>query len=142
MTVPGAIADPQWRAPIIAGLASVPVTLVLQWRSAGSYVFVPVLFAGLVVGYLFAERPASSRRAGMQAGLVGGLALLGGGVRFLTDIPEYSFPIGLSVLAGLYTALVVVLYIGYFGLVGGIGGLVGGWLANRIGGSRSEPVAR
>ncbi|PGF15356.1 hypothetical protein CP556_03905 [Natrinema sp. CBA1119] len=134
------IAEPSWLYPIAVGLGSIPVTLLFQRLSIGDYVLAPVLSAGVIAGYLVAERPISSRRAGWRAGLIGGLALSWGGFRFLTLIPEYSFGLSTSVLAGFSTALVVGLYIVYFGLVGGFSGFVGGWLAGKIDGPRSLSV--
>lgn len=135
------ITDSSWLYPIAVGLGSIPATLLFQRLSIGAYVLAPVLFAGVIAGYLVAERPVSSRRAGWRAGLIGGLALLWGGFRFLTLVPEYPFDLSTSVLAGFSTVLAVGLYIVYFGLVGGFGGFVGGWLADRIDGPRSLSVA-
>lgn len=141
MGLPVTTLDRSWKYPIVAGLGSIPFTLFLQWLSAGNLVLVPVLFTGLVVGYLFTEQRISSRRAGWRAGLVGGLALLWGGFQFLALIPEYQFTIAGSALAGFSTALVVCLYIVIYGVIGGIGGAIGEWLANRIDGYRSVPIA-
>ena len=73
------LADDSFRSALFLGFFSIPFTVVLSWEPISDGVFViggsisgtPVLVAGLFVGYRYSRRGASSRRAGMVAGLVG-----------------------------------------------------------------------
>ena len=134
MESPVMITDRSWTYPIVVGLGSIPFTLLAQWLSAGTLVLLPVLLAGLLVGYIFAEQRTSSRSVGWRAGLVGGLALLWGGVHFITMIPEHPFSLAAAGFAFLSSAIVIGLYIVIFGVVGGIGGILGEWMADRVDG--------
>ena len=76
--------DDSFRAAIAAGLASVPVSLLLSWDSlsgegaATSPEFdgLALLVAGVFVGFYYHGRSTPTKRAGLWTGLTGGLAAL------------------------------------------------------------------
>ncbi|ELY54834.1 DUF5518 domain-containing protein [Natronolimnohabitans innermongolicus] len=138
----GPAIDREWTYPVLVGLASVPGTLFVQWSSIDSAVIVPVFVAGLIVGSLGSGRPVSSRRVGWRTGLIGGIALLWGGARFVATIPDYSSTAAISVLAAGLTVVAVALYIAVFGVIGAVGAIVGDWATERFDDSRSRPTGR
>ncbi|WP_253736553.1 DUF5518 domain-containing protein [Halohasta salina] len=76
--------DDAFRVAIAAGLASVPVSLLLSWDSLSGegvatgpeFDGLALLVAGVLVGFYYHERAASTKRAGIWTGLTGGLAAL------------------------------------------------------------------
>jgi hypothetical protein len=127
MDLRNAFAEDAWRYPIAAGLGSVPFT-VLCVRVTELPSILPVFLAGGVVGYVFGGRGVPGRRVGWRTGLVGSVAVLPKSVRFVSTIPDYSWSLPFSLLAGLLAVLFVGIFVTVFGGFGALGGHVGGWL--------------
>jgi len=78
------LGDESFRVAILVGVASVPFTLLFSWGlvfdevqfAGGRISGGPLFLAGLVVGYLYTERPVDSRRAGALAGFAGSIAVV------------------------------------------------------------------
>ncbi|MFP8957755.1 DUF5518 domain-containing protein [Natrialbaceae archaeon A-CW3] len=144
MRLPGSIAtvtnNEGWRLPVLVGLASTPVSVVLsQFTVNGPWVV--ILIAGLFVGYRVSGRSVGSGRVGWRTGLIGAFAYLWSIASFALLLPGH-FPwtvfgvfAGVSAVVGLVlvTAFAFVLS----GSVGAIGGVVGGRLSRWRGESRS-----
>ncbi|SFS40982.1 DUF5518 domain-containing protein [Halostagnicola kamekurae] len=75
------LTDDSLRFAILAGLATIPFTLLLSWEPVpddgvvvgGSVSGLPLLVAAVVVGYRYSDRETESRRAGVWTGLVGSI---------------------------------------------------------------------
>lgn len=71
------LTDESLRFAILVGFASVPFIVVLSWESVvddavvlgGSIQALPVIVAGLLVGYRYSDRETATRRAGIWTGL-------------------------------------------------------------------------
>ncbi|WP_247002611.1 DUF5518 domain-containing protein [Halosolutus gelatinilyticus] len=77
--LPGELTDESVRFAILVGLASVPFTVGLSWQPSaddavvtvgGRISSLPLLLAGLLVGFRYRRRAVDTRRAGVWAGLV------------------------------------------------------------------------
>ncbi|WP_255191162.1 DUF5518 domain-containing protein [Natronobeatus ordinarius] len=81
-TLRDGLADDSLRFAILVGLASVPFTVVLSWDPVaddavvfgGSVEGLPLLLAGLLVGYRYSDRATETRRAGIWTGLAASIA--------------------------------------------------------------------
>ena len=127
-----------WRYAIVGGFASVPFSLgYYWWMGMGDYFStVPVLFGGLLAGYLArnnAERPAI---AGTGAGIIGGLpAYIWILPQLIRTVTAWSSSSGIVIaLTFVITAIVAVAAV-----PGWIGGLAGGWVAEKV--ERKQIVA-
>ncbi|AHG01136.1 hypothetical protein HALLA_17695 [Halostagnicola larsenii XH-48] len=75
------LTDDSLRFAILAGLATIPFTLLLSWEPVpddgvvlgGSVSGLPLLVAAVVVGYRYSDRETESRRAGVWTGLAGSI---------------------------------------------------------------------
>ncbi|KDE58317.1 hypothetical protein EL22_05695 [Halostagnicola sp. A56] len=75
------LTDDSLRFAILAGLATIPFTLLLSWEPVpddgvvvgGSVSGLPLLVAAVVVGYRYSDRETESHRAGVWTGLAGSL---------------------------------------------------------------------
>lgn len=84
------VTDESFRPAVLVGLASIPFTVALSWElvvdevyiAGGTVSGVPLLLAGLVVGYRYGThepgRDVGVRRAGFVAGIAAVGAMLGG----------------------------------------------------------------
>jgi len=130
-----------WRYALLGGLASLPVTLALNWQDlSGVQDASGVVLAALAVGYLAKRRALESTQVGLRAGAIGALPMLWSVVDLVPFVlglaqPGWFTAVQLALLT--VTALVLV---GFTALLGGLAGLVGGWLAERRGHPR-RPVA-
>lgn len=133
------LADQTWRYAIVVGLVSIPFTLVLQQQDAGNYTLLPVIVAGLCVGYALNDG-RKGWRAGWRTGLIGGLSLLWGASQFATLIPEIPQTLFSGYFAIISLALVTGLYIIVFGVLGLFGSVIGDWLATKSTGYSRQSV--
>ena len=138
--------DRSLRTATLVGLSSVPFTAVLSWRSlpddvvtvaGGTVSGTPLFVAGVIVGYLYYERPTGSRRAGVRAGLVGSIGTV---LLYLYNalVTVQTASTGVSAAAVVLTPIAVVLGVGLSVLVTTIGAVTGDWLAGRV--SRVRPI--
>lgn len=130
------LTDERSRTAVLVGLASIPFTVALSRESlpeTGSPT--PVFVAGLIVGYLYADREMESSRAGKLVGLVGGVPVVIWSVlRFVTELVSYvastaQWPIGiLLVLVPIGATVGVAIFV----LVAVVGARTGEWVAGRV----------
>lgn len=133
--------DEAWRYALVGGLVSIPLTGGLYWLSgAGNELsFNAVLLGGLLAGYL-APTAVDSTAAGIRAGVIGslpGLWLLGDVLAAATALtgPTWFRVTGVGMAAVAFSGVVF----GLGALAGGVGGVVGAWLARRVG-HRARPA--
>ncbi|MFB6195115.1 MAG: DUF5518 domain-containing protein [Haloplanus sp.] len=117
---------------LLGGIVAVPLTVGHNWLSGmGSEFSVDLVFVGgLLAGYRAARGSGASGRAGLGAGLVGGLPALiwiwPAMVRTTTQFASaWSVP---AAVLGLVLLVMVVAVPAFAGLLGGV---VGGWLAEK-----------
>jgi len=120
-----------WQCALVGGLASVPLTLGLDWLSDSGDEFSSsmVVVGGLLAGYLASRRSVNPGRAGLGAGVVGGvpgfLWVLPAMVGTAGDFADVaSFPPLVVLFVATFSLVVVALHAG----VGLLGGVAGGWL--------------
>ncbi|RDI69895.1 DUF5518 domain-containing protein [Halopelagius longus] len=132
-----------WKYALLGGLASIPFTTLGYLETGSELSLSPVLFGGLLAGYLAQRNTGTSSGVGFRAGLVGGLPVL----LVLADVlaatsglagPTWFVAVGIALALG-FVAVVAALVFGLSGLVGVIGGRIGGWLAGS-GGRRHPPA--
>jgi hypothetical protein len=133
------LTDPALRFAIVTGLLSVPPTILLSWYPygqenpfAGATVDgLPLLVAGVVVGYRYSQRSASVRRAGIWTGLAGSagtcVVFVANGIVTATDAPPR-----LAAIAVALTPLSIALGVGLTVLVTSVTALVTAWIATRL----------
>ena len=134
-----------WKYALIGGIASLPLTVGLYWRSGmgSEFSLNMVFFGGLFAGYLAnaAATETDGSSVGFRAGVVGGLPGLWLVVDLLEAAIAWSSPLWFRVVAvsmlvvGFTTAL-----LGFAGFVGLLGAKVGGWLAKKTGAHRTPPA--
>lgn len=122
-----------WTYALVGGL--VPAILVAQelWRSAAEITYPGLLLGGVVAGYLVKRRDGNATGTGARAGLIAGIPTLWVMRGLLTGIVELPNPLwfrGVGLLVLVYAGAVLLLLPT---LVGGLGGHIGGWLAERRG---------
>ncbi|MFB6122347.1 MAG: DUF5518 domain-containing protein [Haloferacaceae archaeon] len=130
-----------WKYALAGGLASLPWTTLLYWQSADRLSLAPVLFGGVVAGYLC---ESNHRRVGVRAGVVGALPTLWLLVDLLAATTAATGPawfrvaaVGLGVGAAVTAGVVA---FGLSALLGVVGATAGNWLSENVGGDRT-PVA-
>lgn len=146
------LTDESLRTATLLGVASIPFTVALSWETfvrswggtPGDTVYLggeiagwPVIFAALVAGYLYSDRPTESRSAGVRVGIVGASPLL------LSHISNSSAVVlagslEMAVLATLATPVVVIVGAALGGLVGYVAAILGEKLAERMAGGRPD----
>lgn len=76
--------DEQFRFATLVGLLSIPVTVALSWETVaidgsgvgGTVSGMPLIVAGLLVGYYYSDRPVESSQAGKHAGVLGSIGVV------------------------------------------------------------------
>nr|WP_049928917.1 DUF5518 domain-containing protein [Halopiger goleimassiliensis] len=133
----------QFRVAILLGIASIPLTVGINLAYTPDPVSATPLFAACIVsGYLYRPRPVIGIRAGVVTGLAGGVPILvrqgvaavgdWWGNAILVDLVGDSWGMALSSAgAGVLTVAILTIVLV---VVGSVGGLVGGWLNDRLGG--------
>lgn len=139
----------QFRLAVFLGLASIPVTVWLNWILTSNALprsseISALLIASVIAGYAYQPRPATSSRAGTVTGFVGGLPVVfwQSAIGF-TDVwnsPLVIDAVGESalrfVIAGGFALVSVIILFVIVLLVGRVGGSIGGWLNERLHSSR------
>jgi len=140
--LPFELSDP-WTYALVGGLASIPFTVAGYAETASELSLTPVLFGGILAGYLAKRRTGTRAGVGARAGLVGGLP----GLWMLSDLlaatsalagpPWFMVAGGLLALSA--AVGIALLVLGLSALSGAVGARVGGWLAGS--GGRRRPAA-
>ena len=134
-----ALTDDSLRFAILVGLASVPFTLALSWEPladgvvvlGGSIQGLPLLVAGLFVGYRYSDRETETRRAGIWAGLAASSGtVLVYAANAVASIGSMSPRVAL--LAVVLTPIVLALGVGVTVLVTTVCALVGDVVTTRV----------
>ncbi|MFD1589325.1 DUF5518 domain-containing protein [Halorientalis brevis] len=128
------ITDESYRVAILVGIASIPFTVFLsrglvfdEGQIAGGRITgSPLLVAGVVVGYLYSERPSGSRRAGVLTGITGSIAVV---LLYLLNLFATISSVSqwVAVVALLATPLALVLGVLLCAFVGLLGAVIGDW---------------
>jgi hypothetical protein len=139
------VTDERFRTAVVLGIASIPFTVGVNWILAPDTTeATPILIACVLSGYLYESRSVSTARAGMLTGFVGGIPIV---VRnswtAFTDVWEYLIVIHAvsnsvilaTVSVGVALLAVVVMPVVLM-VVGWIGGVVGGWVNERVDSAR------
>jgi len=125
------LTDEQSRTAVLAGLATIPFTVLLSWDSDPStFSGTPIFVAGLLVGYLYYDRQTESR-AGKLTGIVGGAPIV---IWSVVDWLPFlrTEPPGFVVAGSLLALIVIAVGVGLFALIGIIGAIVGNGVAERL----------
>lgn len=147
----GGLTDDSLRFAILAGLVSIPLTLALSLESlsngtvvaGGTASGLPLLVAGVVVGYHYVSRPTEGRRPAVWTGLVGSVGPLA--VFVANGVSTLSTgSTRLAAIAVLLTPVTAAVGVGLSVLVTTVGGVVGDRVGRRVhrgGSSRTSPDA-
>lgn len=130
------LTDDQLRFATLAGFASIPLTIILSARSE-LYIIVgtPLLFSGLVVGYIYSNRSTENRRAGKQTGLVGSIGVVIYQIYYICFI-ILSGLLGITI-GTILAPVVIIIGVGLSVLIGMAGATIGDWLAKKFSHVRS-----
>lgn len=140
--LPTSVSD-TWKYALLGGLVSVPLTTVGYWQSGSELSLSPVLFGGLIAGYLARRATGTADGVGVRAGLVGALPTLW----ILADVlgaasalagPTWFVAVGVG-FTGAILLVVAVVGFGLGALAGALGARAGSWLAGRS--ERRPPAA-
>lgn len=133
---------PVWLYGLTGGIVAMPLLLGHAWlRGDETIPLTAACFGGLVAGYLATRDSASATRAGTVAGCVGALPGVLLFLPALYDTVTVWIAADAFVLALIVTPLVVAFAFGLAGFLGFLGGLVGRWLAGRIGATDIDSAA-
>lgn len=125
----------RWTYAFIGGMVALPFTALGYWQTGSELSLAPVLFGGVLAGYLARRRAGESRGVGLRAGLVGGLPV----VWVLFDVlaatsalagPPWFVASATVITVGI-TAGVGVFGFGLAALAGEVGARAGGWVAGK-----------
>jgi len=120
-----------WRYGIIGGIVSIPLSVGLYWLSGMGTNFstLPIFFGGLLAGYLVQKNSGTPARAGIAAGILGGLpGYIWIFPQVIQTVTAWSSSPGAVVILGISIAAIVAVAT----LPGLIGGVVGGWLGKKV----------
>lgn len=143
VTARDGLTDPSLRFAILAGLATVPVTLALSWEQlvvptsaggvhvGGTVSGLALLVAGLAVGYRYSDRETGSTRAGLWTGLAASVAT---GVVFLANsfAPLWADAGSLHPLTVILTPVAVAFGVGLTVIVTVVPAVLGDYVTSRI----------
>ncbi|MFU8868152.1 hypothetical protein [Natronococcus sp.] len=142
------IAGDPLRFAVLVGLATVPFTVALSWQPpsdevtivGGTVSGVPLLAAGVLVGYRYGDCASRTRRAGIWAGLAASVATV------LLYVATAASTIGaasttMTVLAVVLTPIAVAIGTGLTVLVTAATAVVVGWLRRRTARASRSPDA-
>lgn len=122
-----------WTYALVGGL--VPALLVVQelWQSSSPITYPGLLLGGVVAGYLVKRQGGNATSTGARAGFIAGMPTLWVTRELLLGIVELPNPLwfrGVGVLMLVYVGALLLLVPM---VVGGLGGHIGGWLAEQRG---------
>lgn len=126
------LADDVWRfALVVGGFAAVSVGLDYWQMPSEGLDFSVVVFAGLVGGYLFHDRPETPSDVGLRVGFVASAPVLLQTAEPVGYILGLGQPPWATVLQGLLLVAYVLIAATLVGLSGVAGALAGNWLARK-----------
>ena len=132
--------SPTWRYAFLAGVASLPLTLALNWQDpSGVWDVSGVALAALAAGYLAKRHGLESTSVGFRTGAIGSLPVLWSVPSVITYVLGLSQPTWFTVLSVVMLAVFVPLVLGFAAVIGALSGRLGGWLAAKSGHPR-QPV--
>ncbi len=122
------LTDESLRVATLVGLASIPFTVVLSGESEPHAIAgAPLLFAGLIVGYVYGKRPTASRRADRRAGAVASIGVVLWQLSYLTSIVR-TLSLEIAVVVTALTPVVAAVGVGLSLLVVMVGATVAEWI--------------
>jgi hypothetical protein len=126
-----------WKYALLGGLASLPFTAVSYWQTGSELSLSPVIFGGLLAGYFAKRKTGTGSGVGFRAGLIGALPAIWILFDILGATVGLSGPLWFRAVGTILTASMGVLFVllgfGFAGIIGGIGGRIGSWIAGFIG---------
>lgn len=123
-----------WPATLI-GIISIPITVVVTFLSSANGISItPVLFGSLFVGYLYADRATSVKRAGVQVGLIGGIPTLLEASEMIEVI--LSERVEFAVIAAIFIPISIVFTFGITIIGSTLFAIIGEWLSKTARGTR------
>lgn len=127
------VTNESFRIAVLVGLATVPFTVVLSGRPE-SHVIAggPVFLAGLAVGYVYSDRPISSRRAGVYTGLAAAIGVGLWQCYYMASV-AWAGSAAIALLTAILTPIVLLVGVGLAVLVASIGTIVGDRVAAKYG---------
>jgi len=126
--------SPTWRFALVAGLVSIPLTLVLNWQNpSGPWDASAVALAALVAGYLAKRRGLNGSTVGFRTGVVGAVPVLWSVADVVPHVLGLTQPTWFTAVQLTVLILAVPVLVGLVAVVGALAGLIGGWLAERGG---------
>lgn len=132
----------EWRYALVGGVVSLPFTALSYLETGSELSLTPVLFGGLLAGYLARRRTGSIDGVGIRAGLVGGLPALAMLAEVVAAASALAGPRWFVAAGSLLTLGAVItaatLAFGLSAALGAVGARIGGWLAGSNGRRRPE----
>ena len=143
------LTDDRLRTATLIGVASIPMTLILALDATprdgavigGTSPVMPLLIAGLVVGYHYYDRPIASRRAGVRTGLVGSVGILAESVADLVTTLGFESSAMAAVTVGL-SLVAIVLGVALMAVLTMASAIVGAWVAGDLARVCAPPTPR
>lgn len=131
----------KWTYALVGGL--VPAALVVQelWQAAAEITYPGLLLGSILAGYLAKRQGGNATGTGARAGLIAGIPTLWMLRELLVGIVEMPNPAWFSAVGVLMLVYVGAILLLLPMVVGGLGGHVGGWLAEQRGHPR-PPAGR
>jgi hypothetical protein len=133
-----------WQYALLGGLASLPFTAASYWQTGSELSLSTILFGGLLAGYFAKRKTGTGSGVGFRAGLIVALPVVWMLFDFLGITSALAGPLWFRAVGTVLTVSFVVLFalLGFViaGIVGGIGGRLGSWIAGSSG-QRRPPSA-
>lgn len=124
-----------WRYGLLGGLVSLPFMTASYWQTGSELSLGPVVFGGLLAGYLAKRGTGTSRGVGYRAGAIGALPTLWMMGEVVLAARALAGPAWYVVVGTLFAvgAVLTVALLGFgLGAISGeVGARIGGWFAGR-----------
>ncbi len=126
---------PAWRFALIGALASLPVTVLINWlpNSEADFEAGITIFGAFIAGSIAALRSTDPDAAGYRAGLLGGvmalLTLFVAAVRYAIENIAIAWPLLSSVVILVVGSTFILVFAP---LVGSVCGRIGGWVVTTL----------